>query len=259
MLRSLKDLEGYTVSAMDGELGSVADLFLDDRRWVIRYLVVNTGGFLDRRDVLVSPIAFRDVDWATHLFHVALTRDKLSRSPLVDTHMPVSRQHELDYFRYFGYSNYWVGTGLWGMGALPGPMAAGKWEEMADHAANGPKADHHLRSASAVRGYRLEGTDESIGHVDDFIVDDETWEIRYLVIATGMAWFGKKVLVSPFWATRVSWEENTIHVGVTRQQVLDCPAWDPEAGVNRSYEERMYDFYGRPVYWDSAANHVEIP
>lgn len=103
MLRSLKDLERYNVSATDGDIGSVADFLLDDERWAIRYLVVKTGSFFNERRVLVSPIFFREVDWSATRFHVALTMNKVKNSPSVDANKPVSRQNERDYYGYFGY------------------------------------------------------------------------------------------------------------------------------------------------------------
>jgi hypothetical protein len=36
MLRSLKDLERYNVTATDGDIGTVANFLLDDERWTIR-------------------------------------------------------------------------------------------------------------------------------------------------------------------------------------------------------------------------------
>jgi hypothetical protein len=105
MLRSLKDIEGYVVGTSDGEIGKVADFLLDDDRWVIRYLVVQTGGsfFQDGRQVLISPVFFRQAEWATRQFHLALTSEKVKNSPSIDVHKPVSRQHEQDYNRYYGY------------------------------------------------------------------------------------------------------------------------------------------------------------
>ena len=81
MLRSLKDLERYKVSATDGDIGSVVNFLLDDQRWVVRYLVVETGGFLGGRRVLISPISFRQAEWSTRSFHVALTMDEGQEQP----------------------------------------------------------------------------------------------------------------------------------------------------------------------------------
>ena len=258
MLRSLKDLERYTVRATDGEVGRVVNFLLDDRRWAIRYLVVETGGFFSERRVLISPISFREVDWSTQLFHLALTKDKIKNSPSVDADKPVSRQHEQDYYGYYGYPYYWGHAGLWGTDDFPGLLAAGT--------TNGSlvvpaveSGDPRLRSANEVRGYHLQGSDEAIGHVADFIVDDETWAIRYLVIDTSNWWFGKEVLIAPHWANRVSWEEQKVYVEMSRQAIKDSPEWNAAAGINRQYETVLYDYYGRPAYWDSSGKSLLSP
>ena len=83
MLRSLKDLEHYTVTAIDGAVGSVVNFLLDDERWVVRYLIVRTGGPAGPPRVLISPIFFRRVDWTTHTFGLALTMEKVRNSPSI--------------------------------------------------------------------------------------------------------------------------------------------------------------------------------
>ena len=246
MLRSLKDLEGYEVEATDGDIGRVANFLLDDEGWTIRFLVVATGNWLDDREVLISPLSFRKVEWASRGFHLALTKDMIKNSPDTFTQLPVSRQHERDYFRYYGYPNYWGSSGIWN---TPGGSVAPIPEDPLPAPEAGAD-DFHLRSAKELRGYHIQGSDDEIGHVDDFIVDDETWAIRYLVVDTSNGWFGKRVLVSPYWALEVSWEARKIHLGLSRQVIKNCPQWEPEAPVNRAYEERLFDYYGRPVYWD---------
>ena len=149
MLRSLKELERYKVSASDGDIGSVENFLFDDERWAVRYLVVDSGGFFDRASVLISPISFGHVDWSARSFHVALTMDKVRNSPTIDADRPVSRQHERDYYGYYGYPYYWGYGGLWGMGFYPGSLASGVWDDpAAEHANDG---DVHLRSADEVR------------------------------------------------------------------------------------------------------------
>ncbi len=140
MLRSLKDLKGYQVSATDGDLGSVVDFLFDDQRWVIRHLVVETGGFLAGHGVLISPISFRNAEWATHRFHLVLTEDEVRNSPSVEVDKPVSRQHEQDYYRYYGYPYYWRFTGPWGMGGYPSMLASGRTmtEDLADPSDEAP-------------------------------------------------------------------------------------------------------------------------
>jgi hypothetical protein len=252
MLRSLKDLEQYTISATDGDIGWVTNFLLDDESWIVRYLIVDTSAFYNGRQVLISPISFREADWSTHRFHLALTMNKVKNSPSVDVDKPVSRQHERDYSRYYDYPYYWGESGLWGLGAKPALLANGKWDEAPTRHGDKAYGDVHLRSAMDVRGYHIQGSDDMIGHVEDFIVDDETWEVRYIVIDTSNWWFGKKVLVAPRWASRVSWEESVVYVDMSRQAIKDSPEWNATGAVNREYETRLYDYYGRPAYWTAS-------
>ncbi len=255
MLRSLGDLDKYAVSATDGDLGQVDDFLIDDEQWAVRYLVVETGGLLDRRRVLISPISFGRAEWATHRFHLALTLDQISSSPGIDTDKPVSRQHEGEFLGYYGYPSYWGQNALWGMGLYPG-LLAGSMPHDAP-ASSTPVGDAHLRSADELRGYHIHGRDGGVGHVDDFILDDESWAIRFLVIDTSIWWFGKKVLVAPQWAESVSWVDRTIQLDISHADVEKSPEWNPGAPVNRELEHRLYDYYGRPVYWGSGEHPDE--
>lgn len=251
MLRSLKDLASYKVSAVDGEVGAVTDFLFDDQHWTTRYLITDTGGFWSGPNrVLISPLSFRQIDWEMRLFHVGLTQDKVKHSPSVDLDLPVSRQYEREYSQYYGWPYYWgfAGTWAWGAGAYPLALkdssnkAAPKRPEETDD-------DPHLRSVKAVTGYHVNGRDGEIGHIEDFIVDDETWTIRYLVVDTSNWWFGKKVLVAPHWAHRISWSESMVYLALTKDQIKNSPEWKPTEPVNREYEARLYDYYGHPTYW----------
>ena len=88
--------------------------------------------------------------------------------------------------------------------------------------------DLHLRSANAVTGYHIEATDGDIGHVEDFIIDDQTWEIRYMVVDTRNWLPGKKVLIAPRWIDRVSWEVSKELVSLSRDAIKGAPEHNPE-------------------------------
>ncbi len=246
MLRSLKEIEGFTANATDGDVGRAVDFLLDDERWAVRYLVVEPGTFLDGNQVLVSPISFREVEWPAHRFHLALTKERVRKSPSIDVDKPVSRQHEGDFSRYYGFPFYWRSSGLWGTSSYPSALAGnGSKEEPPAPPEEG--GDVHLRSSRDVRGYQVQGTDDAIGHVEDFLVDEETWQVRYLVIDVGNWWFGRKVLVAPDWATRISWEERTVTLDMSREAIRTSPEWDPAAAIDPEYEARLHGHYGRPV------------
>jgi hypothetical protein len=251
MLRSLMDLVGYTIRARDGDIGSVGDFLFDDERWVVRYLVAETGSIFTRRHALISPISFREADWPSRRFHLALRKEHVKNSPDIDHRQPVSRQRERELHRYYGYSLYWGYPGLWGMAGYPGTLATTPVDrpvQQEEPESDRKDDDVHLRSVNEVHNYGIAGVDDSIGHVEDFIVDDDSWAMRYIVVDTSNWWFGKKVLIAPEWATRISWDSKTMHLDMTRRQIENSPEWDPKAPINRAYEAQLYDYYGRPAY-----------
>ena len=142
MLRNTKDLEGYAIRATDGIVGRVKDLYFDDKAWVIRYLVVDTGAWLAHRKVLISPIAIGHPNWPEKVLPVSITKEQVKNSLDIDTDKPVSRQQEMHYLGYYGYPFYWFGPGPWGDEAFPSMLIAG----YAD-----PEATRR-----AVRAWRLE-------------------------------------------------------------------------------------------------------
>lgn len=105
--------------------------------------------------------------------------------------------------------------------------------------------DPHLRSSKTVAGYHVRGSDGDLGYIVDFIVDDETWTIRYLVIDIGSWWFGRKVLVAPGWAEEVSWSKNVLCLNLTMEVIQSGPTWSPTTPIDREYEEHLYEHYGR--------------
>jgi uncharacterized protein YrrD len=258
MLNHINALEGAAVLATDGEIGHVRDAFFDDQAWAIRYLVVDAGSWLSGREVLISPFAVTQPLGSGKTVGVALTRNQVKTSPPIDTHRPVSRRHEQENLRHYGYPNYWAGGGLWAFGELPMlPMPTadgGNGTDEADAAAREaavPPEDVHLRSSLSVTGYHIQATDESIGHVQDFVFDDESWAIRYLVVDTRNWWpGGTKVLVATHWIDRIDWAESTVRVALTREQVQASPVYSEGAPIQREYEARLHDAYNRVGYWD---------
>jgi hypothetical protein len=110
----------------------------------------------------------------------------------------------------------------------------------------------HLRSANEVRGYGIQGSDDAIGFVEDFIIDDETWEVRYLVVDTSHWWWGRKVLVAPGWASSVSWTQRKVFVNMTQEAIRSSPSWEPNSAIRREYEARLHNYYGLRGYWGEA-------
>ena len=266
MLRTSQELEKYTIKAIDGEIGHVKDFYFEDDSWVLRYLVVDAGSWLTSRQVLISPVSIHDANWVERTLPTSITRDQVRHSPGIDTEQPVSRQNEEQYMGYYGYPNYWGDAGMWGAGMYPYAMYPGYVDRDLDRLARterernieaGLRAerarhrhdDPHLRSCNAVVGYHLHATDGEIGHVASYLIDEQTWAIRYLVVDTSNWWMGHKVLIAPEWITGVSWSDKTVSVNVKRESVKTALAYDPEAVWSDELDLGLYRHYGRERYW----------
>jgi hypothetical protein len=251
MLFKAKTLKGYKLNGIDGEIGKAKEFYFDDRHWVIRYLVADPGNWLTSgRQVLISPYALVAVNNEAEHIDIDLTKKQIENSPSLDTDRPVSRQFEQEYYKYYGWPMYWNGSYMWG----PEPFIIRdrtKWDEFAQ---SKDAWDPHLRSTEGVRGHDLQATDGDIGHVEDFIIDDETWAIRYLVVATRNWWPGKKVLLSPGWIERVSWIESKVFVNLSRETIRQSPEYLEDSLPSRDYETALHRYYNRREYWfDEAA------
>ncbi len=268
MLRNLKDLVNYKIGATDGEIGHVKDFYFDDDSWVVRYFVVDAGTWLSSRKVLISPISVRQPDWLDRTLPVSITQQQVKASPDIDTDQPVSRQNEEQLLGFYGYPSYWDGAGMWGEGLYPYSLAPGfpgygverveRERELEAYLrlerARHRNDDPHLRSCNAVTGYHLHATDGEIGHVSGFLVDDETWAIRYLVVDTSNWWFGHEMLVAPAWIRGVHWADRTVSVDLDRAAIQNAPQYDSNEDWSRDQESGLYRHYGRSAYW--AGNSV---
>jgi uncharacterized protein YrrD len=245
MLNKTKTLEGYKLDSLDGEIGKVKEFYFDDHYWAIRYLIADTGNWLTGRQVLISPYALVTVRKEEQHIAIDLTQKQIEDSPSLSTDKPVSRQFEETYYGYYGWPMYWGGSYMWG--TYPYIMRdREKWSK----SGQGKKVwDSHLRSSHEVSGYHIQAADGEIGHVEDFIIDDETWAIRYLIIDTRNWWPGKKILISPQWIERVSWSESKVFVNLSTETIKLSPEYTEESLITRDYETRLHQHYNRPGYW----------
>lgn len=238
MLKSLEELIGYRLQATDGEIGRVKDIYFDDGKWGIRYFVVDTGKWLPGRKVLISPEQCSEPDWQEEEIPVSLTTQQIEDSPTIDQDMPVSRQHQAQLAKYYNWTPYWGGF------AAPATEWLPAEPEQADI-----ERDPDLRSLKEVLHYRIQATDGEIGHVEDFIAQMDGWVIRYMVVDTRKWLPGKNVLLSPAWIKDLLWAEAHVVVDVEKQSIENAPEYDPDQPVDREYELRLYDYYGRAGYW----------
>lgn len=222
MLQSIKKLYGKSLWASDGEIGHVKDFYFDDQNWAVRYVVVDTGSWLTGRQVLLSPHAFGSLHQAGKGLCVNLTLKQIENSPSIESHKPVSRQYEEEYYQYYGWPYYWQGDGLWGMSGLStrGLPADPLLSEPVIACGQKPKrADSHLRCTQAVSGYHIQASDGAIGHVSDFMMNAQSWAIRQLVIKTGHLILGSEARIPTGKVQRISYEESTVFVSLTKESI----------------------------------------
>ena len=235
-LRRLKNLTGHRLQAQDGEIGRLKQIYFDDRRWEVRYIVVQTGNWLTGREVLIVPGVIERVVDESRQLKVSLTCEQISQSPPVDTELPISLHYEQEYYRYYGWEPYWSVDPLFDP-IPPLPPVDGEIPKQPEHP--------HLRSSQEVTGYRLHARDGEIGHIEDFVLDDQTWRIRYLEIDTGSWLPGKKVLLSPAWVREVDLLHHQILVNLPRELIRTAPEYDPAQLISRDYQLTLYKHYGK--------------
>ena len=201
MLRTMDDLEDYSIGATDGTVGRVKDFYFDDKRWIVRYFVVETGAWLAGRKVLISTMSIHAPNWLNRLLPVSMTRRQVEES--------LHAEHD----------------------------------------------DHPLRSCKTVTSSHIRAPDGDVGHVCGFLIDEESWTIRYLIVDTRNWWLGHQVLIAPEWIEGVSWDDHTVSVKLTRDAVRNAPPYHAKAQFDRDAETRLHDHYGLPGYW---ANKVKL-
>lgn len=238
-LRNLKDLNGYTLAARDGEIGTLKEIYFDDQAWVVRYLVVHMGARFIGREVLITPQSIESVDEDARSIVVNLTRGQVENSPPVSSERPVSRHYEAEYHRYYGLESYWetgpIGA-LLGPGSIPLPATPPREPE-----------HPHLRSSDEVCGYRIATRNDEFGKVDDFVIDDSDWSIGYVVIDTRRWLPGRTVLISPAWIEAVDWPGRSITVDLDHDAIKSAPEYDPSKVITAEYEARLFAHYGKSL------------
>jgi sporulation protein YlmC with PRC-barrel domain len=227
MMRTIRQLYGKTLAASDGEVGHIQDFYFNDQQWAVRYVIVDTGSWLPERQVLLSPHAFRSFDQKEDSLQVILTRQQIENSPPIDSHKPVSRQYEEEYYRYYGWPSYWDGGGMWGLGGqpiTPWPYLMPDQQTTTPGAPLSNGTDPHLRSTQSMNGYHIQASDGSIGHITDFVMD-ENWVIRQLVIQTGHWFSSKEIVLSQEDVERISYEQSTVYISKSKEAISAAPEY----------------------------------
>jgi hypothetical protein len=246
-LLNLDTIKTYALEAVNGEVGRFEEIYFEDSYFMIRYLVVNTGGWLSGQKVLLSPFTVGDVDEKDHKLFIELTQEQIKHSPPIESNRPVSREYEINYFNYYGWPPYWENTPWPSTPSIPPTVTASPHEKT--NSSFRPD-ENHLRSSKELQGYSINVKNGSIGHLKSFIIDTQYWTIRYLEIDT-RKWLrgGKYILISPAWISQISWPDRSLSVELSREVLKDAPEYDENKTIDRDYEFKLFNYYGKEIYW----------
>jgi uncharacterized protein YrrD len=266
MLHQGLAFKGFSIEATDGKIGTVSDFLFDDTTWKLRWLVVDTGNWLNDRKVLLHPSAIDKPDGPAQALLVNLTRDQVEKSPAIATDEPVSQQMEYRLYGYYGVDPLWGGA-YYGGNAIAKPMAAPNFAgaDLASaeaggtlHDGHGP-GDRHLRSLAEVTGYNIHATDGEMGHLENFLIDDQGWDIRYLVADTRNWWFGRHVLLSPAAVRSIEWDLHRVNLNLTCYKIKGSPVWDATGLLDRAYEQVLQAYYAWPAKFLPVKHDGAVP
>jgi sporulation protein YlmC with PRC-barrel domain len=241
MKRSLKNLIGYSIEALDGPKGKVKDFLFDEDTWVIRYLEVDFGSFFKSKRVLIPSVFLKKPIWEMKHFPIELTKDEIERCPGIDEKIPVSREYELELSKHYNYSQYWSSPYIPPAGALYFPTRPLKVPTKIIDEKN---MDTSLRSFNEVKGYHINAIDGKLGHVEDIIVDDSDWQIVYLIVDTSnwLPW-SKKVLLAITWMEEISYLNSEVSISLHTDTIKNAPEYNAEHPVGIDYEKELFNYY----------------
>jgi sporulation protein YlmC with PRC-barrel domain len=256
MLFVASALKGFDIMASDGAIGTVSDFLFDDRNWKVRWMVVDTGDWLPGRKVLIHPSAIGPADYDNTCLAVTLTKAQVEASPDIAQDAPVSLQMEADLYGFYGWDENWGNTTAFDGSTAPYggvvmpmlPYGGSTGRPVDEFGSLKKDGDAHLRSMNDIVGYHIAATDGSIGHAENFIVDENNWAIQYLIIDTKNWWIGQHVLITPHTVQAVNWSGNELEVNITQAQIKSSPEWDPAKIINLAYQKELHEYYGWPGY-----------
>ncbi len=234
-------LIGMSIGTVGGPLGRIEDVYFDDQSWAVRYLVVETASWLRHRKVLISPISVLQIDWARNCVETSLSFEQVRGSPGIDTDKPIYRQHEVEFFGYYGFPVYWGGAWLWGGTPYPGVGADATTHFNAPGATGiEAPADQHLRSLVQIDHYRVRAKDGPLGHVRALLVEEKSWALQHLAVDTSQWMAGRQVSIPTQWISGIDWADHVVDLRATQDDVRRSFEYDAALEYSRGLEKTFF-------------------
>jgi hypothetical protein len=257
-LHKLSDLIRDTLLLNDGSVATVVCIYFDDQSWKVRHFVVRVDGQDPGREVLIPPQVIRRLTEQSSSLTIGLTRRQLESAPSADSQLPISRHHELQISNQVDQPSLRSRTALdsarpWDFicfGWPPHQVQGLLFDPTIDpsrliqpHQPRAIPAQPHLRSSQAVKGYRLHARNGQIGHLEDFILEEPDWNVRYLEIGTRNWLPGKHVLMPPTWIRDMNWALHQVLVDLDRETIRTAPPYDSCQAITHSDETALTEHY----------------
>ncbi|MBE0662983.1 MAG: PRC-barrel domain-containing protein [Bacteroidales bacterium] len=245
MKHSLKNLIGYSIETNDGMEGKIKDFLFDEDNWAVRYLEADFGGFFNDKRVILPVDVIINPNWENNQILLNTSKEKIGLSPAPAEIPTISREYEQKLYEHYGYPMYW-GAGY--VPPLPSgayfparPLNVPKNKQISEKAMNSS-----LRSFKDVEGYNIRATDDTLGHVEDLIVDDADWQLVYLIVDTSnwLPW-SKKVMLAVDWMKEISYANREVKINLTTDTIKDAPDYDSDQPIEMSYEHELSEYYQR--------------
>lgn len=219
------------------------EFYFEDDGWRVRYLVIEIPGWMRERQILIMPNVLDEVDAQGGTIAIKFTKQEARKSPPLDSEKPAGHQHEKQLHQHDDSDPY---QAMKGMAALTRFLTPDFDPDAGKAAAKNAKMERPLLSSNElVSSYTLQARDTDIGAVEDFILDDEEWGVRYLVVRTHV-WFSDKQVLLPFeWIERISLQTKNIFVNLPSSVIQKAPRYNSAALISNAFERRLRGHYQR--------------
>lgn len=209
MLIAAKHIYGTPLEAIDGTVGTLYDILFDDQSWRLRHLVITTDRWFFGEQVLLDLAALDRADWSEPRVWLRLTKQQVRESPTIPSDRSLTQRPTIE---------------------LAQTLVAEAYSTNIVDAEADAGSEPHLCSTKMLTGMHIQCADShQLGHIEDFLVDDQTWSVRDMVIDTRNWLPGKRVLIEPALVKSINWEDREVQLSLPRDQIEHRHPYEHEA------------------------------
>lgn len=245
MRRSLKELLGYSIKATDGHHGDINDFLFDGNNWIINYIHADLGTIFKDKKVIIPRMFWKNPSWINQNFEVSLSIKDIENGPLIDEYLPVSKQYEKELLKHFDLQSHIMRFQSQSVLQTAGNI------HLENAFTKSVSEDYEnkgsLRSFREVCNYSIRTKDGFKGKLNDLIIDDSNWEVKYIIIdLNGSIPWSRKVLINVNWIERISYPKKSIKINLNSDSLLNSKDFNPNELVNTKKVTKRFDYLGRP-------------